>query len=767
VVNTLYQFFEHIFKGINDLGVKGFTNLYLGFQTFFFIGLVGFTLFVILKEIKIMRKIKPMIEQITPGENIDKVINEIFSNIKNSRYKEQWTRYYNRSSQQKEDERIRVEPFFGFDILHYQMGYRSLMDIGAGICVSLGVLGTFIGLSVGLADLNVSDTDALRNGIDALLKGMKVAFYTSVFGVLLSLFWTLYDRVLSSQLEKQIDWHSEKLDYLLNTDDEELFLNRLEKISRNQADHLKTLLTDALEKVMQPVVTQMQSSQDHVRNAFNQLGDKFNDFHEGINNQTKLLESQLQYTQQNGNYMTERLVQQIAGGTEETISQYSSLINNTTNLQTQMLETMNQTVENFSKSEQKQAETFERTEKMLEQFSRISDELENMRGNYQETSSYMSDLGKAMNAIQKLSEQQLPVQQDVLKSNQTLAQKYDSLSEGLLNYNSHVDNQHEEMMNRLAAFSTNMSDSFGKLTEQFNVSLNTQENTLKESDELIQNVSAVAQKLVPLAPQLETIVLNIQKLEEGLIEAQRLQNDLLPVQKDVTDSNRVLAQKYSNLADSFEEFNSNLEQKQTSMLNEVMNLTNSMANSHRKMIDQYKEAINIQTASIKESDHLLSNVKDVVSKLLPVAPELTGVLKQIDGLSSEIKVMQQLQNDLLPELTQLRTETNHNIVESVSTIKSYNEKMFIQIETMKEHWDSTKQNFADTREKLDLSVKDFGENIDNGLSKTFLHLDKSLTKAVKEVSNLINQYSDIQQDLVDGLEELSESVKRNKEVVNS
>ncbi len=116
----------------------------------------------------------------------------------------------------------------------HHLGYRSILDSGAGTSVSLGVLGTFIGLSVGLADLNVGDTDALRTGIDGLLSGMKVAFYTSVFGVLLSLLWTFYDKGISSRLESHIDWHAEKLDFLLNTDDEELFLNRLEKISRTR-----------------------------------------------------------------------------------------------------------------------------------------------------------------------------------------------------------------------------------------------------------------------------------------------------------------------------------------------------------------------------------------------------------------------------------------------------------------------------------------------------------------------------------------------------
>lgn len=46
---------------------------------------------------------------------------------------------------------------------------------------ALGVLGTFVGVAVGLATFNVNDLDA---SIPRLLEGLKVAFSTSIFGLL-------------------------------------------------------------------------------------------------------------------------------------------------------------------------------------------------------------------------------------------------------------------------------------------------------------------------------------------------------------------------------------------------------------------------------------------------------------------------------------------------------------------------------------------------------------------------------------------------------
>ena len=268
----MYSLFENAFLWIQSIGTNSFTDIYLLIQFGVFL-VMGITLGIfIYKEIKTMKIVKAAIEGLdTSKTNIDQQLNAVFNDIKKSRYKKLWDRYYNRVKTKEEDEKIKVDDFFSEDVLFHHMGYRSWMDMGAGMFVSIGVLGTFIGLSAGLSDLNIGDTEALRTGIGSLLDGMKVAFYTSVWGVFLSLLWTFYDRFLEQKLESEIDWHAERLDYLLSTEDEELFLNRLEKITRSQADHLKTLLTDAMEKAMQPMVAQIQQSQGQVQTAFTSI----------------------------------------------------------------------------------------------------------------------------------------------------------------------------------------------------------------------------------------------------------------------------------------------------------------------------------------------------------------------------------------------------------------------------------------------------------------------------------------------------------------
>jgi methyl-accepting chemotaxis protein len=639
----MYSLFEGLFGWIQSMGTHAFTNLYLIIQFIIFLTLAIVLSFLITKEIRTMQKVKKEIEGLdNRSKNIDQQLQKIFNEVHKSRFKELWDRYYKRVKNKEEDEKIKVDDFFSDDVLYHHMGYRSWMDMGSGLFVSIGVLGTFIGLSVGLTELNVGDSDALRTGIGSLIDGMKVAFYTSVWGVFLSLVWTFFDRIIGQKLEKEIDWHAERLNYLLNTEDEEIFLNRLEKLTRNQTDQLKTVLTDVMEKAMQSMVSQVQQSHAQVQNAFTQLNHQFEKINNGIDTQAKLLQSQLELTQNNSLDMTDKLVDQITGGTEKSLTQFSQLIEETANMQKYMMGTINQVVDSFSAIQKHQNETSEKTEKMFSRFDTMSNKLEAMGGYYEQASSYIANLSEQIQAVQNLTIEQLPVQQDVLKSNQLLAQKYENITEG------------------------------------------------------------------------------------------------------------------------FKEFNEKIEEKHYQIIEQVTTVLETMAENYKAMTVEFKNALKVQANTLNESYTLLQNVQEAVTNLLPVAPNLREVVGNIDMLRTQLEQTQQLQQDILPELVSMRQDTNTTVQEALTATRTYVDEITEQVKTLQSHWNTTKEQFVATRETLDNSVKDFGENIDNGLSKTFEHVDNTLTKAVSLVSNLVNQFSEAQSELLEGLEDLGDKIAKSK-----
>ncbi len=72
-----------------------------------------------------------------------------------------------------------------------------------GTLTGLGILGTFLGLSMGLASFSGDNIFTIADNVGPLLEGMKVAFHTSVYGIFFSLvFGFVYRSIMSDAYEK-------------------------------------------------------------------------------------------------------------------------------------------------------------------------------------------------------------------------------------------------------------------------------------------------------------------------------------------------------------------------------------------------------------------------------------------------------------------------------------------------------------------------------------------------------------------------------------
>lgn len=58
-----------------------------------------------------------------------------------------------------------------------------MLDTASGTLVGLGLLGTFLGLTLGIRGFDSSNTDRINESIQVLLNGMGTAFLTSLLGM--------------------------------------------------------------------------------------------------------------------------------------------------------------------------------------------------------------------------------------------------------------------------------------------------------------------------------------------------------------------------------------------------------------------------------------------------------------------------------------------------------------------------------------------------------------------------------------------------------
>lgn len=90
--------------------------------------------------------------------------------------------------------------------------HRGILELIPDILTSLGILGTFVGLVMGLQEFDPSGYEQMAGSVTPLINGIKVAFITSIYGISLSLAFSFNLRSefsnLSSLVEEFLDtWY--------------------------------------------------------------------------------------------------------------------------------------------------------------------------------------------------------------------------------------------------------------------------------------------------------------------------------------------------------------------------------------------------------------------------------------------------------------------------------------------------------------------------------------------------------------------------------
>ena len=78
----------------------------------------------------------------------------------------------------------------------------NFVTVAASVFPMLGILGTFMAIAISMPNFSVADTQALDNEITILLSGVGSAFYASIYGILLSLIWTYFEKSGLSKVDK-------------------------------------------------------------------------------------------------------------------------------------------------------------------------------------------------------------------------------------------------------------------------------------------------------------------------------------------------------------------------------------------------------------------------------------------------------------------------------------------------------------------------------------------------------------------------------------
>ncbi len=146
--------------------------------------------------------------------------------------------------------------FFNTDSLSKGLTENRLLAAVPGMLTAIGVIGTFVGLTMGLATLKITQdagVDALRHGIGNMISGASVAFLTSVWGVSSSVLFNFFEKLMERHIRKKISLLQNRIDFLYPRINPEQSLVKILDASRLSAETLQGLaekIGDRLQEVM-------------------------------------------------------------------------------------------------------------------------------------------------------------------------------------------------------------------------------------------------------------------------------------------------------------------------------------------------------------------------------------------------------------------------------------------------------------------------------------------------------------------------------------
>ncbi len=134
-----------------------------------------------------------------------------------------------------------IEPFFQNHIRAIRND--NFANIAASIFPTLGILGTFTAIAISMPDFSVESKEALESEITVLLSGVGTAFYASIYGIFLSIWWVFFEKRGLTKIQNELDeikfqyrdliWDKDEIELhriLENQEQNQRFLEKIENV---------------------------------------------------------------------------------------------------------------------------------------------------------------------------------------------------------------------------------------------------------------------------------------------------------------------------------------------------------------------------------------------------------------------------------------------------------------------------------------------------------------------------------------------------------
>ena len=659
-----------------------------------------------------------------------------------------------------------------FKVIKYnKLNNKEKRNFYINLLPILGVIGTFLGICLGLANF---DSTEIESSVPQLLQGLKTAFWTSFIGTS----WAVFLNIRYSSKDKEENDEDEEVS-LLKLQIEELqklngnFYNLAEE-NKKEKDSLYQINKEILDGIKANNIMQEQLSQIEDLKAIKQelilLNQKQDTRDEILNkvldslNSSKLiledinsLKEILNTTVENQNTRDEYLNKILDNMNSskfilENILSFKEILNLILKKQNNKDEPIKLILEKLKKLQENSNLQVEVLKK-IEEYTFSLDDIYNSLGDLIEKAdsqiSQLENLEK-LNILEEIKNNIDSQLEDISVTNSNISTKLDSLEK----YNSNIFANSSKSLDFISLIHT-------KVEEYKNIFSNFMDNSTRENSELIlafkefsnymleENSKAFIEALNKTIRDfninlVETFGSNFKQLNEAVAKLLDWQEHYKDTIELTTENQKTIFNSFRNIEIELDNFN-----QKTKGINTVVSEL-SLAT---------KEALE-QNYRLNDSLEVIAQLDNQVKELLP------NFMKINSNLNDNLKTFSEETNKITDELKDFTSNLGSSLDKSKNqvnklledTIKSFSTTIEKSEENNKEIVRSTSEKIKALNDELDKSIKEKINKIDNFLKeqvqKTDNALKDNLNDIIKMLGNISEKFAEDYEPLANKLREI-------------
>ena len=560
-----------------------------------------------------------------------------------------------------------------------------MLDTASSTLVGLGLLGTFLGLTLGIRNFDSSDTTRINESIQGLLAGMDTAFLTSLLGMFFSIVFTLIDKALRHRLYKHVYGLTEKLDSLYYIDDIELSNINQQKIVNQLYNALKTDMLQQTSALVDKLTYHNAEGQDiSVGNAIREILTENQEQSKAL----KAFSTDLAMELNNGfdEVLSRQMQQKILPLMENVDTTTKAIVEHIDQMAAQVsspaTDMMQKVVDELKRSMQS----------MVSEFSTglsgsATSELENLAHQLGTATQAMADFPKNM--------------QDISSTLQVTIDEVKNAISEISNTSANANSTAMQQMQEQITFATGAISS--AITEVKNVMSGISQSSQEQSNHMVNKLADAAEKMGAfLSGTISTLSTSIQQSVKSITDdVNSKQADLIALQEDTTSQTKELLEAFNAGLDRLEKMNEYITGTMNMFQQAQGQITGSTAHlqtitGDMKLATQlFNKSQSDYAVKLEEMQHNSQRGIDAVTELLKNSGELSeDYVEQFETIRQGLgSIFQQLQSGLTEYsrtvqastqkyLEQYSTSLTNTTDALSSTIQQQNEVVEMLVESL-------------------------------------------------------------------------------------